>query len=377
MKAISALYAPLIKRILSVESEIMVTSGGFDALNTIFMTLLNQDDEVILIEPYFYAYDTLIRMAGGHPVPFALTFDRKRGGPTSNSSCDVWSLDLNRLRKTFTKNTKLLIWNNPHNPTGKVFDRCTVEAVVQMCHEANVIVVSDDVYEFSVFDSKELARVASVDRRWDNCLTIGSAGKTFGFVFHFHHQVRCAVTVSRFITSFVFPNRVTGWKISWIYGAGHLISLVARYHRHSMHTAATPLQEAIAILLEACVRTDYLDNQAKLQQSKRNTLVDHFNRAGLAVIMPDGGNFITVDFSAWTMLHDKPSGDDESRRKFGQKDHLLMIRFAEKTCVLGMPFSLFGQPHSAINMPNHLLRFCFVKSDKTLANAGQALANLS
>jgi kynurenine aminotransferase len=182
LKAISDFYFPLIHRQLNTSDEILVTSGGFDALHTIFMTFLDDEDEVILIEPYFFAYKSLIQLSGGRPVSVPLTLDFTGQTDVRSVSCEAWKLDLNRLREAFTSKTKLLILNNPHNPTGKVFDRATVEAIGRLCCDHNVLIVSDDVYEFSVFDSIRLPRIASMSSFWDHCITIGSAGKTFGLV---------------------------------------------------------------------------------------------------------------------------------------------------------------------------------------------------
>lgn len=165
---------------MNVEKELLITSGSYAALFTIFMSFLEENDEVIVIEPFFTSYQTLIEMAGGHLVPVSLDFNL-----TSSSAMNadhVWTLDLNKLRLAFTRKTKILLLNNPHNPTGKVFDKQTLQKVARLCSNHQVLLVCDDPYEFLVYDSVRLYRIASDSTYWPNCIHIGSIGKTFGFV---------------------------------------------------------------------------------------------------------------------------------------------------------------------------------------------------
>ena len=153
------------------QSEVLVTDGAYEALFCAIMGNVNPGDEVIIIEPYFDCYEPMVKLAGGIPKFIALAPHGKNPGEPMTSA--DWTLDMEELSGLFNDKTKAIIFNNPNNPLGKVFQRPEIEAIAELCKKHNVLVISDDVYEHMVYDDNEMIRIATLPDMWDRTITIG------------------------------------------------------------------------------------------------------------------------------------------------------------------------------------------------------------
>lgn len=165
--------------------------------------------------------------------------------------------------------------------------------------------------------------------------------------------------------------RVTGWKVSWIYGHEEHIERLTKFHKHSLHMTSTPMQLAVAVLLEEAYYCGRFQQQRRLLESKRNRMLEMFNQTCLKPIKCSGGFFLTVD-----------AGDFLSKNKHlfpnqnSPSDRDVMLWLAQNKHILVFPYSAFYS-QNAQNVPKHLLRVCFVKSDQTFAKLHQQLTSLS
>ncbi|XP_060645763.1 kynurenine aminotransferase isoform X1 [Drosophila nasuta] len=340
VQALAKLYSGLIGRELNPLNDILITAGAYEALYSTIMGHVDNGDEVIIIEPFFDCYEPMVKMANGVPrfIPLKL---REKEGPISSAD---WVLDEDELAKLFNEKTKMIILNTPHNPTGKVFHRKELEVIADLCRKWNVLCVSDEVYEWLVFDGVEHVRINTLPGMWERTITIGSAGKTFS---------------------------VTGWKTGWAYGPHELIRNLQMVHQNSVYTCPTPLQEGVArsfeLELERLDKPEcYFHSLPRELQPKRDFMAKFLNEAGLRPTIPEGGYFMLAD---WTPLASKLNLDSETDK---YKDYKFTKWMTKNMGLQGIPPSAFySEPNK--HLGEDFVRYCFIKKQENLNKAAELL----
>lgn len=330
VQALAQTYSPLYDRELDPLREVLVTDGATEAIYATIQGLIDPGDEVILIEPFYDSYPASVSMAGGVPVYVPL---RAAPGTTAASA---WTLDMDELAAAVTPRTRLLIVNSPHNPVGKVFTREELTRIAALAQAHDLLVLSDEVYEWMVYRDSEgqpipHVRLATLPGMWERTLTLGSAGKTFS---------------------------VTGWKIGWAIGPAHLVHAANMAHQWIPFAVATPLQEAVAVAFETAPSRDYYTWLATMYEAKRDKLWDALDEVGLRPVRADGAYFTLAD----TSRLDVPV-------PVGMRRDVAVARwFASDVGVATIPPSHFYSPQHQ-HLTEHLTRFCFCKTDETLDEA--------
>uniref|UniRef100_A0A915K3E7 Aminotransferase class I/classII domain-containing protein n=1 Tax=Romanomermis culicivorax TaxID=13658 RepID=A0A915K3E7_ROMCU len=270
---LAKLYSRLFNTTVDPMKDVTITVGGYNALFCAFFAFLNPGDEAVIIEPYFDCYSAQIEMAGARPVfvPLRLTKNIDNG---SLSTSD-FALDINELEMSITPKTKLIVLNNPNNPLGKVFTRDELNNIAKLAKKYNLIVISDEVYEWIVYPGVEMIRFASLPDMWERTLTIGSAGKAFS---------------------------ATGWKTGWAIGPDGLMKYLRALHQNCTYSCPTVLQEAVAIAFEKELDLLFTAQSYFAQMSndllrKRDRMNDFLSSVGMRPILPEGGYFMLADFS--------------------------------------------------------------------------------
>lgn len=238
---------------VDASSQVLVTTGATEALAASILALCSPGDEVIVLDPFYDSYGAMIAVAGAKQVSVPLTVPE-------------FSLDLDALRAAFNERTRMLILNNPHNPTGRVFTREELQAIVALAHEFDVLLLADDVYEHLVFDGRTHIPIASLDGAFERTLTVSSAGKTFS---------------------------VTGWKVGWVSGPEHLITAVRSVKQFLTYSSGTPFQPAIAEAL--CAPDAFFADAAADLAARRDLLFDGLTSLGFAAQLPEAGYFVVAD----------------------------------------------------------------------------------
>lgn len=296
---------------------VVVTPGATECLFASIMGLVDPGDEVIVIEPFFDSYVPDILMAGATPIFVPM-------------HAPDWAFDEAELRAAFGPKTRAIVINTPHNPTGRVYTLAELSLIAELCHQHDVTVISDEVYEHLIFDDVHHIAIASLPGMFDRTITIGSAGKTFG---------------------------MTGWKIGWAYGPPDLIKGVGQAHQFIAFAANHPAQRAVAHGFT--LDSGYFEDYRELYTAKRALMLQGLDAAGLKYFMPRGTYFVMADFSE---LFD---GDDIAFNR-----HLI-----QNIGVAGIPPTPFySDGHKPLGQ-NHI-RFAFCKSDETLHAAAERLAKL-
>ncbi|MCB9641317.1 MAG: aminotransferase class I/II-fold pyridoxal phosphate-dependent enzyme [Myxococcales bacterium] len=306
-------------RSVDPEKEITVTVGATEGIYAVIQALIDRDDEVILIEPFYDSYPASILMAGGVP----------RFVPLRPNATHQWELDLDELRSTITPRTKALILNTPHNPTGKCFTREELLGLAALCIEHDLLVIADEVYDRLLFDDREHVSIATLPGMWERTLTISSAGKTFS---------------------------VTGWKVGWVIAPEDLTHALQMAQQWIPFCVATPMQAAVAVAIEQSKENNYYNEVRDLYQKKRDFFFQVLQEANLNPYPAEGTYFIVADTSAW--------GFDN--------DEAFCHHLTTNVGVVAIPPSYFFSPPNK-HIAHKMARFAFCKEDHVLEAAAERL----
>ncbi|MCW7988048.1 pyridoxal phosphate-dependent aminotransferase [Streptomyces sp. SID8375] len=300
------------------DTEVLITAGATEALAASLLALLEPGDEVIALEPYYDSYAAGIALAGGRRIPVTLRADAESG---------TYRLDLDELRDAITGNTRLILLNTPHNPTGTVLSREELAEIARLACERDLLVITDEVYEHLVFEGEHLP-LASFPGMRERTVTIGSAGKTFSF---------------------------TGWKVGWVTAPAELVGAVRSAKQFLTYVSAGPFQYAVA---EALALPDsYFTELRDDLRAKRDVLATGLTAAGFQVFRPSGTYFITTDI-----------------RPLGHDDGFAFCRaLPERVGVVAIPNAVFYD-HKDQGAP--YVRFAFCKQETVLREAAERLQKL-
>ena len=294
--------------------EITVTCGSTETIAAAILGLINPGDEVIVIEPFYDSYLACLSMAGAIPKIVTL-------------HAPDFTFDESELKAAFNDNTKMIIINTPHNPTGRVFSRDELKLIATLAIQHDVIVLSDEVYDKLVLTGEHLP-IATLPNMREHTITLRSLGKVFS---------------------------VTGWKIGWSIAPTHLTTPIRNAHQFLTFCASTPLQVAAASALRA--PNDYFSTYTTEYRERRDTLVDGLQSVGFNVKSPEGTYFVLADHTP-----------------FGFDDDIAFCHHLVNTCgVVGIPPSAF---YTQSTQGKGLVRFAFCKGLETLNTAVERLQGL-
>ncbi|MEV4666834.1 aminotransferase class I/II-fold pyridoxal phosphate-dependent enzyme [Microbacterium sp. LWO12-1.2] len=238
------------------EREIIVTAGATEALTATLLALIEgADDEVVVFEPYYDSYAAAAALAGAtlRTVPLR---------------APDFQPDLDELAAAVTDRTRIILINDPHNPTGTVFRREVLAEIVRLAELHDAIIVTDEVYEHLAFHAPHTP-IATLHGAATRTLTISSAGKTFS---------------------------ATGWKIGWVHGPADLITAVLTVKQYLTYVNGSPFQPAIAVGLR--LADSFFDGAATALARKHEILGAGLRAAGFGVLAPEGGYFTVADATA-------------------------------------------------------------------------------
>lgn len=292
---------------------ICVTSGATEALAAAILATVEPGDEVIVMTPAYDAYAPLIRRAGGVVREVAL-------------SPPGWRIERDSLAAAVTPRTRAIVLNNPHNPTGRLFDGEELEAVAEVARNNDLTVISDEVWEHLLMDGQVFVPLAGLDGMAERTLKCGSAGKIFS---------------------------LTGWKIGWIAAAPALATLAARAHQFLTFASAPNLQAAVAFGLDE--GDSWLAPMRERFARARDRMTAGLEQAGFAVLPSAATYFLIVDLAASGI-----AADDEA----------FAAAAVERAGVAVVPLSPFADEHP----PRHMVRLCFAKRDETIDAGVAAMA---
>ncbi|WP_291049526.1 aminotransferase class I/II-fold pyridoxal phosphate-dependent enzyme [Herbiconiux sp.] len=299
------------------DREVLVTAGATEALAATILALVDDGDEVVTLEPFYDAYGGLISLARG--VHKTVPLRRPDLQP-----------DHDELRAAVTDRTRIILINNPHNPTGTVLPLETLELIVELAHEHDAIIVTDEVYEHLTFGVGHIP-VASLPGARERTVTISSAGKTFS---------------------------TTGWKIGWVVSTPELVTAILAVKQFLTYVNGAPFQPAVAVGLG--LPDAFFEGIASTLEAKRDLLSQGLVKAGFDVTIPRGTYFVVADAAP-----------------LGYPDAATLCRELPALAgVVGVPISAFCHPELAHEYAS-LVRFAFCKKTDVLDRAAAQLSRLS
>jgi N-succinyldiaminopimelate aminotransferase len=300
------------------DTEVLVTVGATEAIAAAILALTEPGDEVILFEPFYDSYPAVTAMAGARHRSVRLR-------PDANGR---FTFDPAELRAAVTARTRIILVNSPHNPTGSVFDDDELAAIAAIAVERDLLVVTDEVYEYLTFDGVEHRPIATLPDMAERTLTISSAGKTYN---------------------------ATGWKIGWALGPAPLIAAVRAAKQFITFVGGAPFQPAVALALET--ESAWVEGLRQDLQGKRDRLCDGLAAAGLGVLRPQGTYFVIADVT--------PLGEDDGMA--------FCLALPHRARVVAVPNQVFYDEPAA---GRHLVRFAFCKADAVIDEAVDRLSRL-
>ena len=294
-------------------SEVTVTAGATEALYACITALVHPGDEVIILEPAYDSYKPVIELSGGKCVSIEL-------------EPGTYSIPWEKLASSINRQTRMLIINSPHNPTGMVLSKSDIEKIEQLAVEHDFLVISDEVYDRIIFDGKSHHSVLQFEELRKRSMSVFSFGKTF---------------------------HITGWKSGYVVAPEELTKEIRKVHQFLTYSVNTPVQVGLSNYMKD--PNNYL-NLPEFYQKKRDYFLDLISGSRFKPIQCRGTYFQLLSY-------EDISDEDEMD---------MATRMTKEFKIASIPVSSFYT--ESVN--NKTLRFCFAKEEQTLERAAEILCRI-
>jgi aspartate/methionine/tyrosine aminotransferase len=297
---------------LDPDEHVVVTCGATEAMMAAMLAVVNPGDRVVVFSPFYENYLADALLSGAKPVCVPLR-------------APDFSFDPAQLKRAL-RGAKALILCNPANPTGKVFTLEELTLIARLAEEADVFVVTDEVYEHIVYAPRKHTYFASLPGMFERTISCSSLSKTYS---------------------------ITGWRLGYALAPRRVVDGMRKVHDFLTVGAAAPLQEAAVTALK--FPDSYYAELGRLYAGKRELFLSYLERAGLRHVKPDGAYYVMVDV-----------------REFGATGNVEFCEWmAREVGVAAVPGSSFFK-----EAVDGYVRFHFAKKDETLRQAGERLLGL-
>jgi methionine aminotransferase len=295
------------------EHEVTVVPGATYGIFTAIATLVRPGDEVVMFEPTYDSYIPSVEVNGGVPVCVQLRYPD-------------YSIDWQAVQRAITPRTRVILINTPNNPTASVFSGEDMRMLEGMLRGTDIVVVSDEVYEHIVFDGHRHQSVARFPGLAERSIVVSSFGKTY---------------------------HVTGWKMGYVLAPRELTAEFRKVHQYNVFVTNGPLQYALAEFME---NPEAYLSLAAFYQKKRDFFLEGLKGSRFKPLPSRGTFFQNLAYDAIS----------------DEKDTDLAIRLTRERGVASIPVSVFYREPP----PHKVLRFCFAKSEETLARGAEILCKI-
>jgi len=317
-QAIAAKVADIYGRTIDPDTEITVTDGATEGLFSAIQAVVHPGDEVIVFDPAYDSYEPAVSLAGGTTTHLPLVL------PGENVD---FQIDWDQLADAINPQTRLIILNFPHNPTGAVLSAADLGRLADIVRETSIYLISDEVYEHIIFDQAQHQSLLRHDELWQRSFVISSFGKTY---------------------------HATGWKVGYCVAPPPLTGEFRKIHQWTCFAVITPVQHAIADYMQAT--PDHYTHLPVFYQQKRDRFCELVSDSRFDYQPAKGTFFQLLDYSAIS---------DEDDVAYAR-------RLTKEIGVASIPISVFCEQPP----PGRKLRFCFAKDDRILEQAASMLCQL-
>jgi len=241
------------------EKELILTSSGAEAINNALIGVLDEGDEVIIFTPAFMNYANVAKIVGAVPVEVPL---RKENG---------YQIDFEELESKITNKTKLVILNDPGNPSGVVCTRETLEKLAQIIVSHNLLIFTDEMYNNLVYDGKKAMSIAELPGMKERTIMMNGFSKTYA---------------------------MTGWRLGYLAMDERLVTPILKVHQYSTTCAPTFIQEGLVHSMNKAETLEAVENMVKTFEKRRNIVMTWMDRIPkLGCIRPEGAFYLLIDVS--------------------------------------------------------------------------------
>lgn len=298
---------------LNPDTEITITPGATYAIYTALTTILHPGDEVIVFEPAYDSYIPNIELNGAKAIPIPL------------NETD-YSIDWQLVRAAITPQTKAILINSPHNPTGSVLSEEDIRQLHDLVQHTEIFIVSDEVYEHLIYDGYQHHSMLRYPALFERSFVCFSFGKTYS---------------------------CTGWKLGYCIAPALLTAEFRKVHQFNAFTCNSPMQVALSTFIRQ--PEHYLELGPSMQRH-RDYFLEQMKGSRFKFLPSHGSYFICADY------HDISEETDDQ----------FVQTLTREAGVALIPLSAFYQ-HKRVS---HTVRFCISKKMETLALAAERLSKL-
>ena len=315
-------YAPLMEKIgqtikssynrsIETSTELLITAGATQGIYTAIQAFIHFGEEVIILDPSYDCYEPAIILAGGKPIHVSLN--------------DDFTVDWNKVEAAFTAKTKMIIVNNPQNPSGTVLSMQDIEQLETILDKhPDVLLLSDEVYEYITFEEKHIS-ANTREKLKEKSIIVSSFGKTF---------------------------HITGWKIGYLVAPERLMIEIKKVHQFLVFCVNSVAQVALSKYMD---QVD-VNQLGSFYQDKRDLFRNLIKDSRFELLKSQGSYFQVASYA---------SISNESDVDFTKR---LVLEHGVAT----IPMSVFN----ADGKDNKLIRFCYAKDTETLTKAAERLCKI-